>query len=38
MHAPWKKPEATVEDSLIAFERAGLPTTAQRLQTAADLI
>lgn len=38
MRARRKKPEATVDDFLSTFERAGLPTTAQRLRTAAELI
>ena len=38
MRARWKKPEATAEDFAAALERAGLPTTAQRLREAAELI
>jgi predicted nucleic acid-binding protein len=38
MRARWKKPEATAEDFASALERAGLPTTAQRLREAAELI
>lgn len=38
MRARWKKPEATAEDFAAALERTGLPTTAQRLREAAELI
>ena len=38
MRARWKKPEATAEDFAAALERAGMPTTAQRLREAAELI
>lgn len=38
MRARWKKPEATADDFAAAFERAGLPATAQRLREAAELI
>jgi predicted nucleic acid-binding protein len=38
MRARWKKPEATAEDFAAALERAGLPTIAQRLREAAELI
>jgi len=38
MRARWKKPEATAEDFAAALERGGLPSTAQRLREAAELI
>ena len=38
MRARWKKPQATAEDFAAALERAGLPTTAQRLREASELI
>jgi len=38
MRARWQKPDATAEDFAEALERAGLPTTAQRLREAAKLI
>jgi hypothetical protein len=38
MRARWRKPEATPEDFAQALERGGLPTTAQRIRTAAALI
>lgn len=38
MRARWKKPEATPEDFAQALERGRLPTTAQRIREAADLI
>jgi hypothetical protein len=38
MRARWKKPEATAEDFAAALERGGMPTTAQRLREAAELI
>jgi hypothetical protein len=38
MRARWKRPEASAMDFAHAMERAGLPTTAQRLREAAELI
>ena len=38
MRARWKKPQGTAEDFAAAIERAGLPSTAQRLREAAELI
>lgn len=38
MRARWKKPHASAEDFAAAFERAGLPATAQRLRDAVELI
>lgn len=38
MRARRKKPESTPEDFATALERAGLPTTADRLRDAAELI
>jgi predicted nucleic acid-binding protein len=38
MRARWKKPQATAEDFAAAFERGGMPATAQKLREAAELI
>jgi hypothetical protein len=38
MRTRWKKPEASPEDFATALERGGLPSTAQRLREAAELI
>ncbi|SDE52213.1 PIN domain-containing protein [Paraburkholderia lycopersici] len=38
MRARRKKPESSVEDFAQAFERSGLPSTAQRIRDASDLI
>lgn len=38
MRGRWKKPEATPEDFARALERGGLPSTAQRLRSASELI
>ena len=38
MRTRWKKPEASPEDFAKALERGGLPSTAQRLREAAELI
>jgi hypothetical protein len=38
MRARWKKPEANAEDFAGAMERGGLPSAAQRLRDAAELI
>jgi hypothetical protein len=38
MRARWKKPETTAEDFAAAMDRGGLPATAVRLRSAAELI
>ena len=38
MRERWKKPQASPEDFAAALERGGLPSTAQRLREAAELI
>ena len=38
MRARWKKPEATAEDFATAIERGGMPSSAQRLREALELI
>lgn len=38
MRARWRRPQATPEDFVEAFERGGLPATAQRLREALELI
>lgn len=38
MRARWRRPETTPEDFAEAFDRGGLPGTAQRLREAAELI
>lgn len=38
MRARWRRPEATPEDFVQAFDRSGLPAMAQRLREAAGLI
>lgn len=38
MRARRRKPESTVEDFAQALERSGLPSTAQRIRDAADLL
>lgn len=38
MRGRWRRPEATAENFAEAFDRGGLPATAQRLREAAELI
>jgi len=38
MRGRWRKPQASAEDFVAAFDRGGLPATAQRLHEALELI
>ena len=38
MRARWKRPQATIEDFAAAFERGGMPATAQRLREAGEIM